>query len=122
MASVFILLYLYDCLSRILSMVNISMLLSNLSSRISTMFYYSSGSLDSIWFIISSSSIRTPNFLTSPLNNSSSVIESSGSLVTSSNLLLRVYLIFFSCMLLSLAANFFVISPMHVKRIHWVTI
>ena len=81
----FILLYLADSLSWILLIGNISIFSSNLSSRFSTMFSYSSGKLDIMWVIIYTSSIMTPNFCKSPLNNYSSVIQSYGSLVTSSN-------------------------------------
>ena len=80
-----ILSYLADILSRILSVVNISMSASNYYSRFSMVFSYYSGMLGSMWVIISTSSIITPNFCKLPLNNSSSSIQSSGSLLTSSN-------------------------------------
>ena len=49
------------------------------------MFSYTLCRLDSIWVIIFTSSIITTIFCKAPLKNSSSVIQSSGSLVTSSN-------------------------------------
>ena len=61
------------------------MLSFNLSSIFSIMLSYYLGRLDSIWVIISTSSMITPNFPKSPLNNYSSVIKSFGSLVTPSN-------------------------------------
>ena len=48
------------------------------------MFSYYSGRLDSVLVIIYTSSITTPVIFKSPLNNPSSVIQSSGFLVTSS--------------------------------------
>ena len=66
-------------------MVKESMSSSSLSSRFFTMFQYSSSRMDSRWFIISASSIINPIFCKSPLNNSSSVVQSSGYLVMSYN-------------------------------------
>ena len=48
--------------------------------------------LDTIWVIISTPSIISPNVHKSSLNSSSSVIQSSGSLVTQYNSLLKNFL------------------------------
>ena len=81
------------------------------------MFSYYSGRLDSMWVIISISSIITTNFRKSPLNNSSSVIQSSGSLVTSSNSLFAN--VFRSLVLDSpfIGCNFLLINP-HARKAH----
>ena len=49
------------------------------------MLSYSSDMLDSMWVIISTSTIINPNFFYSLINSSSLVIHYYGSLVTSSN-------------------------------------
>ena len=77
--------YLADSFSQITLIFNISMLSSNSYSRFSTMLSYYSGKLDSMWIIISTSLIITLNSRKLTLNNFSSVIQSSGSLVTSYN-------------------------------------
>ena len=59
----FILSYLAYSLFQILSIFNISILSSNLSSRFSIVLSYYSIRLDSMWFIIFTSSIITPNIL-----------------------------------------------------------
>ena len=56
------------------------------------MVWYSSGNFDSMWVIVSESSICTLNFRRSPLSSSSSVINYSGFLVMSSSLHLRNFL------------------------------
>ena len=65
---------------------------SILSTKISTVVWYSSGKFNSMWVIISVSSICTSIFRRCPLGNSSSVIHSSGFLVmsSSSNLLKKM--------------------------------
>ena len=74
-----------ESLSQILSIVICLSLSSNLSYRISTMVWYSSGKFDSMWVIIYESSMCTLSFCRSPLSSSMWVIRSSGFLVTSSS-------------------------------------
>ena len=57
----FIILYLDDSFSQIVSIIIISTSSSNESSRFSTMFLYSSGRMYSMWVIIYTSSVITPN-------------------------------------------------------------
>ena len=65
---------------------------SSSSSRFSKMFSYYSSRLDSMWVIISKSSIITPNFGRSPFSSSRSVIQYSGSLGASSNFIFANFL------------------------------
>ena len=79
----FIISYLADKLSQIISIINRLLLSSNSYSRFSTMFLYFSGRFVSLRVVISISSIITSNFSKLSLNIYMPVIQSSVSLVTS---------------------------------------
>ena len=87
----FILLYLDNNLSLIIFIVDRSILSYSSYSRFSSMFFYYSSRLDSMRVIISKSSIIAPTFCKSPINNYSSVIQSSRSLVKSPKFLSVVF-------------------------------
>ena len=114
--------YLADSLSWTLLVVNISIPSSNSSKRFPMMFSYYSSRLDSMWVIISTSSIITLIFL----NRISNILAQSSCIMGISwhhlTLFLRISCVILSWNILSLDKISCLISPMHVNFFHWITL